>query len=82
MGGSSSQWLITGTLTVARIYMKMAQAAPSSRALGSISDLQAGVGSAWIVWQWQQQGLCIPRGVRATVGGSWLQWPPMCPPLR
>ena len=32
-------------LTVARILGKMAQAAPSCRALGSDSDLQAGVGT-------------------------------------
>ena len=42
---------------------------------------KAGIGSTQRVWQWQQQGVCIPRGVRATVGGAQLQCPPLCQPL-
>lgn len=33
------------------------------------------VGAALSIWQWQQQGRCIPRGVRATMGCAWLQCP-------
>lgn len=27
------------------------------------------------VWQWQLQGGCVPKGVRATAYGAWLQCP-------
>ena len=37
------------------------QAAHDCRTLGSSSDPQEGVGSAQSIWQWQQQGMCIPR---------------------
>ena len=36
------------------------------------------VGIALNVRQWQQQGKCVPRGVRAPTGGFRSQ----CPPLR
>ena len=67
MDRASSQCLVAGPLTVARTCGKMAPAALSFRALGSDSD-QACVGSAWSMKQWQQQGRCVPRGVRATTG--------------
>ena len=67
---ASSQCLVAGPLTVVRTHRKVVQAAPSCRALESGSDPQAGVGSAWSDWQWQQQGACIPRGVRATTDGA------------
>ena len=67
MSRASSQCLVTGPLTVARTHRKVVQAAPSCRALGSGSDPQAGVGSAQSIWQWQQQGVCIFMGVRATL---------------
>ena len=72
MGRASSQYLVAGPLTVARILGKVAQVAPSCRTLGSDSDLQAGVGSTQSIWQWQQRDLCVPRGVKATTGGAWL----------
>ena len=48
-----------------------AQAVSSCRVLGSNSN-QACVGSAQSIWQWQPQGKCVPREVRATLGGAWL----------
>ena len=74
MGRASSQCLVAGPLTVARTCRKMVQAVPSCRALGSDSD-QAGVGNAWSIWQWQQQGRCVPRRVRVTTGCGLLQCP-------
>ena len=81
VGRACSHCLVAGPLTVVRTCGEMAQAAPGCRALGSGSDPQAGVGSAQSLWQWQQQGSCIPRGVRKA-GGSWLQCPPLWCPLR
>ena len=54
------------------------QAASSCSALGSGGDTQAGVGGAWTIWQWQLQGKCVPRGVKAIMGGDLLQCPPLC----
>ena len=70
MGRASSQCLVGGPLTVARTHRKMVQVAPSCRTLGSGSDPQGSVGGTWSIWQWQQQGMCVPRGVRATMGGA------------
>ena len=36
------------------------------------------MGTAWSVWQWHQQSKCVPRGVRATMGGALLQFPLFC----
>ncbi len=33
------------------------------------------LGAAQSIWQWQLQGRCVPRGVRATVSDAWLQCP-------
>ena len=33
------------------------------------------LGAAQSVWQWRLQGGCVPRGVRATAYGAWLQCP-------
>ena len=66
---ASSQCLVMGLLTVVRTSGEVALAAPCCRALGSSSDPQAGVGRAQSIWQWQQQGMHIPREVH-------------CPPLR
>ena len=33
------------------------------------------VGITLSVWQWQLQGGCVPRGVRVTAYGAWLQCP-------
>ena len=74
VGRASSQCLVAGPLTVVRTYGKVAQAAPSFRVMGSGSDPQAGVGSAQSLWQWQQQGMYVPRGVRAT-GDARMQCP-------
>ena len=82
VGMASSQCLVAGPLRVARTCRKVVQAAPSCRALGSSSGPQAGVGSTQSISQWQQQGVCVPRGVRATTGGTWLQFPPLCSPPR
>ena len=73
MGQASTQCLVAGPLSVARTLRKVAQAAPSCGALGSDSD-QACVGGAWSTWQWQQQGGCVPREVRATTGRIQLQF--------
>ena len=59
IGMSSSQCLVSGPLTVAMTHGKVMQATPSCRALGSGSDLKAGVGCAQSIWQWQH--VCIPR---------------------
>jgi len=78
MGRASSQCLVAGPLTVARTCREVAQASPGFRALGHGNDFQAGVGNAQTTWQWQQPGVCIPREVRATMDGAWLQCPPWC----
>ena len=69
MGMASSQCLFAGPLTVARTHGQVMQGAISCRALGSDSD-SAGVGIAQSIWQWQQQGRCVPRRVRATTNGA------------
>ena len=33
------------------------------------------LGATWSIWQWQLQGRCVPRGVRETTCGAWLQCP-------
>ena len=58
-----------------------AQTASSYRVLGSDSD-QACMGADQSIWQWQQQGGYVPRGVRATMGGAWLQCRLFCQNLR
>ena len=68
MGRASSQCLVSGPLTVARNCMEVAQAASGCRTLESGRDHQVGVGSTQDVWQWQQQGMCVPRKVRAIMG--------------
>ena len=55
----------------------VAQAPPCWRVLESGSDPQAGVGSAQSIRQWQQQDVCVPRGVRTTTGGAQLQCLPL-----
>ena len=50
-----------------------ASAAPSCRVLGRDNEKVPGCCSEH--WQWQLQGRCIPRGVRATAYGTWLQCP-------
>ena len=72
MSRPSSQCLVAGSFTVARTCQEVRQGAPSCNALGCDSDPQAGVGGAQSVWQWQQQGVCIPKEVRATMGGAQL----------
>ena len=32
------------------------------------------LGIAQSIWQWQEQGGCVPRGVRVTMAGARLQW--------
>ena len=68
MGRASRYFLVAGTLVVAKTCWNVEQPASSYRVLGSNSD-QACVGSAQSVWQWrQQQGGCVLRGMRATMG--------------
>ena len=55
----------------------MAQAAPSCWALGSGTYPQAGVEGAQSIWQWPQQAVYIPRGVRVITGGAQLQCSPL-----
>ena len=71
-GRTSSQCLVAGLLTVARTHRAVVQAALSFRVLESGSDPQTHVGSTQSIWQWQQPDMCIPRGVRAKMGGAWL----------
>ena len=52
---------------MARTHGEVGKAAIGCRALGSVSDPLAGVGSAQSIWQWQQQRVCIFMGVRATL---------------
>ena len=35
------------------------------------------MGIAYNIWQWQQQGRCVPGGSRAPIGGVWSQCPPL-----
>ena len=35
------------------------------------------MGTSWSIQQWQQQGQCVPRGVRAPTDGVWSQCPPL-----
>ena len=65
-----NQCQVTGPLTLVRTSVKVVQAASSCGALGSGSDPQAGIGGTQSLWLWQQQGMCIPRGVRTTVGDA------------
>ena len=61
---------------------KVVQAIPICRAMGSGNEPQADLGDAWSIWQWQCQGVGVPKGVRATTGGVQLQCPPLWCPLR
>ena len=72
------QYLFAGPLTVVRTCREVVQATPGYRALRSISDLQVGMGSTQSICQCQQQGVCIPREVRAMIGGTWFQCSPLC----
>ena len=47
---------------------------------GEVTEIRH-VGTAWNVWQWQQQGGCVPGGARAPAGGVWSQCPPLWCPL-
>ena len=38
------------------------------------------VGTAWSVWQWQEQCWFVSRGVRATTGDVQSQFPPLWHP--
>ena len=69
MSRASSKCLVAGPLRVVKTHGEVVQAASGCRALGSDSDPQAGVGHTQSIWQWQQQGMCFPRGVRATMNG-------------
>ena len=82
VGRDCSQCLVTGPLTVERTHRDVAQAAPGGRALGSDSDPQGGASRAQSLWQWQQQGMYLPRVVRTTVDGARLQCPPLQGPQR
>ena len=64
---ASSLCLVPGPLTVVGIHGEVVQAAPCFRTLGNGSDPQGGVDSTQNFWQWRQQGVCIPRGVRQLV---------------
>ena len=59
-----------------RTHGKVVQAAPPWKVQGSCSDPQGGLGSAQSLWQCQQHGLCVLRGLRA-MGGTLLQCPPV-----
>ena len=62
MEALGSAWLlVAGPLTMARTCGEVAQAAPDCRALGSGDNPQASVGNTQRLWQWQDQGICIPR---------------------
>ena len=57
MGTAYSQCLLIGLLTVTRTPQKVAEATPGGMVLGSVSETQEGLGGAWIIWQWQDQGV-------------------------
>ena len=57
MGRASNQCLAAWLLVASRTCRKAAQATPTCRALGSVNEPQADLGSAWSIWQWQQQGV-------------------------
>ena len=78
MGRARSQCLVAGPFTVAWTHGKVEQAAPICRALASDNDLQADVDGAQSIWQWQKQGVCIPRKVSTAMVGAWLQCHPVC----
>ena len=78
IGRTSSQCLVAGTSTVARICWNVAHADPSCMALESGCDTQTCAGGVWSIWQWQWQGMCLPRWVRATIFGAQFPWPPLC----
>ena len=80
LGRSSNKCLVAGPLTVVKTHGEVAQAAPGHRTLGSGSDCQQVVCSAQHIWHWQQQSVCVcvPRGVRGTIGGAQLLFPPLC----
>ena len=82
MGRANSQCLVSGPLTVARNCGKVVQIVPSCRALQSGNETQAGFGGTRSIWQQQWQSVCIPRGVRAKMGGAQLQCSPLCQPLK
>ena len=50
-GRASSQCLVTGPLTMARIHTVVTHATPGCRTLGNGSDPQAGIGGTQSVWQ-------------------------------
>ena len=75
MDRAHSQCLVAGPLTLSRTYREVVQAAPGCRVLGSGRDPLGGAGGAQSLWQWQQQGMCVPRGVRTTTGCAQLQCP-------
>ena len=82
MGGASCPCMVAELLAVARTYRKVEQGTPICRAVESGNETQAVLGSAQSIWQWQQQGSCVPRGVRATTGGVWSQYSPLWYTLR
>ena len=57
MGMASSQCVVAGVLTVARICRKVEEATPSCRALGSSNESQADLGGARSIWHWPWQGV-------------------------
>ena len=74
MGRTSTQCMVARPFTVARTHREVAQAVPGCKALDIGSDPQGGVDGGQSLWQQQQLGVCVPRGVTA-VGGPWLQCP-------
>jgi len=62
--------------------MEVTQATPGCKVLGGGSDPQARVGGTKSLWQWQQQGMCVSKGVRAIAGGTQLHCPLLQCPMR
>ena len=67
--GGNSRCLFAGLLTVSRTCRKVAQPTPSCKALRSGNEPHSDLGSAQSIWQWQWQGVWVPRRVRATTDG-------------
>ena len=61
MGRASGQCLVDGPLTVARTCRKVAQTTPGYRALGNGNEPQADLDGAQGIWQWQWQGVLVPK---------------------
>ena len=76
MGRVRSQCLFTVPLTLVRTHRSWCSCS-CLQGPGKWHNSQAGLGRTQGLWQWQQQGLRIFRGVRERIGGAQFQCPPL-----